>query len=53
MIEERLAKFSMTLYIRADDHGLELDLSCQTALFSSERIACVLPCQRERAHSLM
>ena len=47
MIEERLAKFSMTLYIRADDHGLELDLSYQTALFSSERIACVLEQYRQ------
>ncbi|MFH0341841.1 MAG: amino acid adenylation domain-containing protein, partial [Chromatiales bacterium] len=47
MTEERLAKFSLTLYIHADDHGLELDLSYQTALFSSERVACVLEQYRQ------
>ncbi|MGH8773340.1 MAG: condensation domain-containing protein, partial [Burkholderiales bacterium] len=38
----RLAKFSLTLYIRGDGPRLVLALAYQTALFSSERIACLL-----------
>ncbi|MGH8719752.1 MAG: condensation domain-containing protein, partial [Burkholderiales bacterium] len=40
--DERLSKFSLTLYIRDDGPRLEVDLTYQTALFSSERIACLL-----------
>ena len=39
---ETESKFSMTLYIRDEGATLKLALAYQTALFSSERVACML-----------
>ena len=39
---ETESKFSMTLYIREEGATLKLALAYQTALFSSERVACML-----------